>query len=151
MIHMVLHKIGKNQSKVKKFNPGRIVLRVLPSACNSFVQLWLRNTFSILTDINVAYPWSTWFPTKLETIGWKQKLLIRVEYSCVCSHVLPHFIWLIRFNICMTFIFLVCRVATHGYDRYISVKVAVGWGKKYGRKPSFAKSSLFWKNLHDSC
>ena len=44
------------------------------------------------------------------------------------------------------------RVAKcHGYDRYIGVKILAGWGKTFGRPYSFAKSSLFGKDLHNIC
>ena len=42
-------------------------------------------------------------------------------------------------------------VKCHGYDRYIREIIFAGWGKKFGRTQSFAKSSLVWEDLHVAC
>ena len=37
----------------------------------------------------------------------------------------------------------------HGYDGHIRAKILAGCGNKFGRKPNFAESGLFWEDLHN--
>ena len=40
-------------------------------------------------------------------------------------------------------------VKCHEYDKYICVKIFVGWGKKSGIRCNLAEFSLFWEDLHN--